>query len=164
MIEKILHSRKKLLKDLPLLPPIKGEEEGGCGVTGFACNIQVSGRHIFEPSIQMHNRGNGKGGGIAAVGLSAGQLGVSQEILEQDYLLQIALLDADARQEVENGCILPFLDVHKAEKVQTVEDFRDIEGLETKPPDVWRYFVRVKPDVLKDFIEKNHLQDIETRK
>ena len=23
-------------------------EEGGCGVTGFACSIPVSGRHIFE--------------------------------------------------------------------------------------------------------------------
>ncbi len=44
-------------------------EEGGCGVTGFACNIPVSGKHIFEPSVQMHNRGNGKGGGLAAVGL-----------------------------------------------------------------------------------------------
>ncbi|MFQ6042960.1 MAG: hypothetical protein ACE5PV_19075 [Candidatus Poribacteria bacterium] len=175
MIEKILHSRKKLLQDLPLLPPVKSEEEGGCGVTGFACNIQVSGKHIFEPSIQMHNRGNGKGGGIAAVGLSAEQLGVSQEILEQDYLLQIALLDAEARQEVEHECITPFLDVHKAEKIQTVGDFRDIEGLETKPPDVWRYFVRVKPDALENFMEKNHLptpnpsqkgrlQNLDTRK
>jgi len=24
-------------------------EEGGCGVTGFACSIPVSGRHIFNP-------------------------------------------------------------------------------------------------------------------
>ena len=53
-------------------------EEGGCGVTGFACSIPVSGRHIFEPSAQMHNRGNGKGGGLAAVGLSAAKLGVDQ--------------------------------------------------------------------------------------
>ena len=36
-------------------------EEGGCGVTGFACSIPVGGRHIFTPSVQMHNRGNGKG-------------------------------------------------------------------------------------------------------
>jgi len=164
MIEKILNSRKKLLKDLPLLPPVKGEEEGGCGVTGFACTIPVRGKHIFEPSIQMHNRGNGKGGGIAAVGLAAEQLGVSQEILEQDYLLQIALLDPAAQQEVEYTCIIPFLDVHKAEKVQTVEDFRDIEGLEVKPPDVWHYFARVKPDVLENFIKKNHLQSLDARK
>ena len=68
-------------------------EEGGCGVTGFACNIPVSGRHIFEPSVQMHNRGNGKGGGIAAVGLEASKLGVDQDTLDRDFLYQIALLD-----------------------------------------------------------------------
>ena len=164
MIEQILNSRKKLLKNLPLLPHTKGEEEGGCGVTGFACTIPVGGKHIFEPSIQMHNRGNGKGGGIAAVGLTAEQLGVSQKILEDDYLLQIALLDPEAQQEVEHTCIMPFLDVHKAEKNRTVEAFRDIEGLETKPPDVWRYFVRVKPDVLKDFIRKNDLQNLDIQK
>lgn len=89
MIEQILTSRKQLLKNLPLPPSAKGADEGGCGVTGFACTIPVGGRHIFEPSIQMHNRGNGKGGGIAAVGLSAEQLGVSQEILERPSPLSL---------------------------------------------------------------------------
>ncbi len=54
-------------------------EEGGCGVTGFACNIPVSGKHIFEPSVQMHNRGNGKGGGLAAVGLIPAETGSRPE-------------------------------------------------------------------------------------
>ena len=72
----------------------KAAEEGGCGVTGFIASVPVSGRHIMEPSIQMHNRGNGKGGGIAAVGLSASDLGVSQDVLDSHYLLQVALLDA----------------------------------------------------------------------
>ena len=57
-------------------------EEGGCGVTGFACSIPVSGRHIFAPSVQMHNRGNGKGGGLAAVGLTPTKLGVDQKTLD----------------------------------------------------------------------------------
>src|SRR5512147_1395151 len=70
----------------------KEAEEGGCGVTGFACSIPVSGRHIFEPSVQMHNRGNGKGGGLAAVGLSPLTLGVTQEILDTHYMLQVGLL------------------------------------------------------------------------
>ena len=53
--------------------PIRKEaEEGGCGVVGFCCSEPVPGRHIYEPSRQMHNRGNGKGGGIAAVGLRPG--------------------------------------------------------------------------------------------
>ncbi len=55
--------------------PVAAEEEGGCGVTGFACTIPVGGRHIYEPSIQMQNRGNGKGGGIAAVRPGAGRAG-----------------------------------------------------------------------------------------
>ena len=41
MIQKIINSRKKLLIDLPNSLPVKGEEEGGCGVTGFACTIPV---------------------------------------------------------------------------------------------------------------------------
>jgi len=36
----------------------------------------------------MHNRGNGKGGGIAAVGLSAEDLGVPQDILE-DHVVEV---------------------------------------------------------------------------
>src|SRR5574340_1485225 len=80
---------------------IKGEDEGGCGVTGFAASVPVSGKHIFQPSIQMHNRGNGKGGGIAAVGLDPQTLGVTQEILDEDYLIQIAYLDPESRSQVE---------------------------------------------------------------
>jgi hypothetical protein len=30
---------------------VKGEDEGGCGVTGFAVSVPVSGKHIFLPSI-----------------------------------------------------------------------------------------------------------------
>ncbi len=82
-------------------------EEGGCGVTGFACTIPVGGRHIFEPSVQMHNRGNGKGGGLAAVGLVADQLGVSQQMLDEDFLLQIALLDESVLAELEQTFIRP---------------------------------------------------------
>ncbi len=82
-------------------------EEGGCGVTGFACSIPVSGRHIFEPSVQMHNRGNGKGGGLAAVGLSAAKLGVDQETLDNDFLLQVALLDETVLPEMESRFIRP---------------------------------------------------------
>ena len=138
----------------------KPAEEGGCGVTGFISSIPVSGRHIYEPSIQMHNRGNGKGGGIAAIGLSAKSLGVSQEVLDSHYMLQVALLDPDSRRDVEAANITPFLEVYKAEKLATVDDYRDIEGLDVKPPDVWRYFVRVKSDVLDRFITENHFQDL----
>ena len=60
---------------------------------GFACTIPVGGKHIYEPSIQMRNRGNGKGGGIAACGLVPEEMGVSRRMLDEDYILQVALLD-----------------------------------------------------------------------
>ncbi len=85
--------------------PIGSEpvEEGGCGVTGFACTVPVKGRFIYEPSKQMQNRGNGKGGGIAAAGLVPEQLGISADMLESHYLLQIALLDPDCHAEPGAG-------------------------------------------------------------
>jgi glutamate synthase domain-containing protein 1/glutamate synthase domain-containing protein 3 len=140
------------------------EAEGGCGVVGFASTTLVKGKHIFKPAFQMHNRGNGKGGGIAAVGLSHEDLGVSQSVLEADYLLQIALLDPDAREEIEAEFITPFMDVDHAESTPTVSDYRAIEGLELKPPDVWRYFVRVKAAVLDAFVKENDLGDWDRRK
>ncbi len=142
----------------------KSEDEGGCGVVGFASTIPVKGKHIFEPSVQMHNRGNGKGGGIAAVGLSYEDLGVSESILKNDYLLQIALLDQEARKEIEEEFITPLMDVDKSERIPTVSDYHAIEGLETKPPDVWRYFVRVKADVLDRFINETKLEVMDRRR
>ena len=92
LIEQLGHSRKTLADACGYPQTVrKGEEEGGCGVVGFCCTEPVAGRHIYEPSKQMHNRGNGKGGGIAAVGLVPEQLGVSREVLDECYMLHIAL-------------------------------------------------------------------------
>jgi len=132
-------------------------EEGGCGVTGFACNIPVSGRHIFEPSVQMHNRGNGKGGGLAAVGLTPAKLGVDQKTLDEDFLLQVALLDETVAPEMEERFIRPHFRVDHEAFVDTVDDYRDIPGLDVKPPAVKRYFVRVKPDALARFRKERNL-------
>ncbi len=133
----IIESRARLLektKGLPILPLRTESEEGGCGVTGFACNIPVSGRHIFEPSVQMHNRGNGKGGGIAAVGLEAEKLGVDQNTLETHFLLQVALLDPTVLKELESQFVRPFFKIAHEYFAPTVDDFRDIPGLEIEPP------------------------------
>ncbi|MCD6271690.1 MAG: glutamate synthase [Deltaproteobacteria bacterium] len=161
IIDQILASRGRL----PHInaPVRKVDEEGGCGVTGFIASIPVRGKNIYEPSVQMHNRGNGKGGGIAAVGLSAEDLGVTQDILDTHYLLQIALLDPEARHDVEASYIEPFFEVHQAAKIETIDDYREI-GLEVKPPDVWRYFVRVKQDVLDRFITENNFDRLDPRK
>jgi glutamate synthase domain-containing protein 1/glutamate synthase domain-containing protein 3 len=139
-------------------------EEGGCGVTGFACSIPVSGRHIFEPSVQMHNRGNGKGGGLAAVGLTPDKLGVDQKTLDDDFLLQIALLDESALKEVEERFVKPYFRVDHEAFIETVDDYRDIQGLEVKPPAVKRYFVRVKREPLAQFQKERGLEMLSLEK
>ena len=161
LIQKILTARGKLphIKT----PVNKCDEEGGCGVTGFMANIPIAGRHIYEPSVQMHNRGNGKGGGIAAVGLSASDLSVPQDVLEDHYLLQVAYLDPDSQSRVESTNVHPYFDIYSSEKIPTIGDYTSI-GLEVKPPDVWRYFVRVKPAVLEKFIQFHNLYEMDKRK
>ena len=159
-----LHARELLrpARDEDWFPEFD-EAEGGCGVTGFACSIPVGGKHIYEPSIQMRNRGNGKGGGIAACGLVPEDMGVSREVLDEDYILQVALLDANARCDVEKEFLSPFMEVHHGGVVPTVDDYRDVPLLEAKPPDVARYFVRVKPDVLDQFASERGLTDLSER-
>ncbi|MHC4700447.1 MAG: class II glutamine amidotransferase domain-containing protein, partial [Planctomycetota bacterium] len=155
----ILHSRKKLVQN-PALQNLDTQnmvQEGGCGVVGFAATVPVGGRYIFEPSIQMRNRGNGKGGGIAAAGLVPKQLGVDAGTLCDDYIIQIALLDSDALGEAEKS-ITKNLRVDHVEKISHVDDHRDV-GLDVRPPDVVRYFVRVKDDRLNRFAEENGLTD-----
>ena len=163
----LIHSRAHLLEKLDpgrRFPRRPEAEEGGCGVTGFACNIPVSGRHIFEPSVQMHNRGNGKGGGIAAVGLEASKLGVDQDTLDGDFLYQIALLDKTILPELEEQFIRPCFRVDHEAFLPTVEDYRDVPGLELEPPAVKRYFVRVRPEVLARFQKERRLDKLSARK
>jgi glutamate synthase domain-containing protein 1 len=138
----------------------KTAAEGGCGVLGVASSVPIKGKYLLQPMLQMHNRGNGKGGGIAAVGLSNRQLGVSKKILEENYLLQVAYLDPRIRKRVESEFVEPYLKVDYKEKVSTLSDYKSL-GLEVRPPDVWRYFVRVDEDALESFIEKNKLEDLE---
>jgi glutamate synthase domain-containing protein 3 len=44
-----------------------------------------------------------------------------------------------------------------------VRDYRDIPGLELKPPEVRRYMVRVKPEVLTGFVKEKGLQALSPR-
>ena len=164
-IDRILDSRRKLYDDAVLHPNNSREEaaEGGCGVVGVTSSFPVAGRHFFPAAEQMHNRGNGKGGGIAAAGLNPTQMGVSADVLRDATMLQVAYLDADCVAEVETECIFPVYDVLTSYRVDTVEDYREIEGLEIQPPDVVRYFVRAKKDALADFAKDNALEDLTAR-
>jgi glutamate synthase domain-containing protein 1/glutamate synthase domain-containing protein 3 len=154
----IIDSRRTL--PVPDYPFVKQEAEGGCGVVGLASNAPLEGRYLLQSLMQMRNRGNGKGGGIAALGLVPEQLGVSQKILDEDYILQVAYLDKSARKHVEDEHIRPFFRVDYESRVEAVDDYRSIPGLEVEPPEVYRYFVRVKPEVLEDFAQKNNLSTL----
>jgi glutamate synthase domain-containing protein 1 len=161
LVARLIASRCSLVQDTRML---QAEAEGGCGVLGMIASVPIAGKHVYRSSVQMHNRGNGKGGGLAAVGLVPEQMGVSKEKLQDDYLIQIAYLDPSARKEVESACLLPYFEIHHGSQVPTLRDYRDVPGLEIQPPVVWRYFVRVKESVLAEFIHTNALKGIDPRR
>lgn len=160
-VEIILQSRTEICSQVPP-SALNTEEEGGCGVTGFISSIPVTGKNIFEPSVQMHNRGNGKGGGIGAVGFIPEAMGVSRQVLDEDYMLHIALLDSNVCTEIEETFIKPYFKIDKSEKLATLDDHRSI-GLDVRPPDIMRYFVRVKDEILDKFIEVNKFTALDRR-
>jgi glutamate synthase domain-containing protein 1/glutamate synthase domain-containing protein 3 len=159
----ILASRAGLVAGLLIQPRSPEAAEGGCGVLGFAANVPVAGRHVVTASRQMHNRGNGKGGGIAAAGLDPAQMGVSPEVLRSHYLIQVAYLDPRARAEVERECLLGRFDLAEAYPVETLEEAGTVDGLTVHPPEVVRYFCRVKPEALARFAEENGLRHLPAR-
>src|SRR3989442_654652 len=149
----IIDSRRSLL--VTRVQVGKQEAEGGCGVVGLACNVPLEGKYLLQSLVQMRNRGNGKGGGIAAVGLVPEQLGVSKKILEEDYILQVAYLDNSVRKKVEGEHIRPFFVVDYEARVEAVDDYRTIPSLDVEPPEVYRYFVKIRKNVLAEFARKN---------
>ena len=79
-------------------------------------------------------------------------------------LLQIAYLDPASQTEVEAACIEPNYDILQSYKIDTIDDYRTIEGLDVRPPDVVRYFVRAKKDKLEAFAAENGLTGLDLRK
>jgi glutamate synthase domain-containing protein 1/glutamate synthase domain-containing protein 3 len=163
-VEKILASRKSLPK-IEVSPTKRDEAaEGGCGVIGIACSEKLAGRHLLQSLIQMRNRGNGKGGGIAAVGLLPEEFGVSRKVLEEDYLIAVAYLEPSVRDEVEKNSIYPTFDVDHIREQAHIDDFTSLDGLDVPPPEVVYYFVRIKPEVVDVFRVENNMQDAPQRK
>jgi glutamate synthase domain-containing protein 1/glutamate synthase domain-containing protein 3 len=153
-VEATISSRLALAGPVGLTKVRKADGEGGCGVIGMAASVPVAGRHLLRSLVQMRNRGNGKGGGVAAVGLDPAFFGVEEAILQRDYLLAVALLEPEARRQVEAEFIAPTFTVDHACTIPTVPDFRDV-GLEVSPPEVACYFVRVRPEVSATFAREH---------
>ncbi len=147
-MEAITISRRSLVRGKSIEK--KRSLEGGCGVIGIIGSEKIKGKNIIRPCEQMRNRGNGKGGGVAAVGLF--------DEYKNHYALHIAFLDKNARGSIEKEFIHSVFDVSHAEKQASLDDYREA-GLNVKPPLVWRYFVRVKPEKLDIFAEQNKITD-----
>lgn len=131
----------------------KIEAEGGCGVIGVAAAEKIAGRHLLPPLDQMCNRGNNKGGGIAAAGLRAEAFNISQEILENDYLFAVAYLQKGCIKEVEEKLIFPFFTLDHTYEMPTLPNYKELPDLEIEPPHVKIYFGRVKKELCQNCSE-----------
>jgi len=157
--DKIARSRRQLWEGRKL-PVAQGDEaaEGGCGVIGLACELPVAGRHLVGPLEQMRNRGNGKGGGVAMVGLDPDQLGVDRRTLEESYLLAVAYLDPAVRQEVEQQHVETTYEVDHVWHRRPTTALATGRVLEVDPPEVVVYFVRPRAAAVEAFLRDRGLQ------
>ncbi len=130
--------------------------EGGCGVIGVASTVKLKGKYFFEALHQMKNRGNGKGGGVAILGLNPEQLGITEKELQEYYIIQVAYLDSSKEEIVEKSSLVPYFEIHHSHWVETLNDYAEI-GLETRPPRVKRYFCTVRKEALQEFVAKHRL-------
>ena len=156
----LLNSRRIMNSRLPKIELNEDDAaEGGCGVVGLACEIPVAGRHLFKSLEQMRNRGNGKGGGVAMVGLDHEQFGVSKNILKNNYLYAVAYLDSSVRKDVENEFIRSDYEIDHIHEVPMIENWKELPNLEVKPPDVVCYFIRPKPSSVQKFLKEGNLEE-----
>ncbi len=130
--------------------------EGGCGVIGLAASVPVAARHLLQALTQMRNRGNGKGGGVAAAGLDPAFFGTTSEVVESDYLLAVALLDPTAAATVEREFVAPVFEVDHAFDLASLAR-PALSRLEVPPPAVRCWFVRVRADVRERFLRENQI-------
>ena len=72
-------------------------------------------------------------------------------------------LQEESLESLEDSFIRPYFNIDFYERIPHVQDYRDIEGLDVRPPEVVRYFVKVKSEVLDDFIKKNNMTGISRR-
>src|SRR5436189_5384032 len=128
-IEALIASRRSLEAAISN-PRLQAECEVCCGGIGMAASVPVAGRHLLQALQQMRNRGNGKGGGAAAVGLDPEFFGVQPAILSNDYLLSIAYLDGSVRSHIESNFIEPTFVVDGVFRIPALSDFHSIPGLD----------------------------------
>ncbi len=141
--EAIVQARRLLTNSLPKIEMNDADAaEGGCGVVGITSEIPIAGRHLFKSLEQMRNRGNGKGGGVAMVGLDPAQFGTTQDVLEEAYMIAIAWVNEGYREDVEAKYIDSVFDVVHTFDFPVLEDWTRLSALDVCPPAVTCYWVR----------------------
>ncbi len=152
--EAIIRARREMTADHPRFERRDEDAaEGGCGVVGLASEVPVAGRHLFNSLNQMRNRGNGKGGGVALVGLDPEQFGVDAATLSDSYIYAVAYLDKSCRDAVEETSIHPNFHVDHIHEMTKLETWgEDLPALDSQPPDVVCYFVRPREGRVDRFI------------
>ena len=125
----------------------KGEEEGGCGVVGFCCSeARARPAHLraleadAQPRQRQRRRHRGGRLGARAVGR---QPAGARRVLHAAHRLSGPEGPAPRSSR---KFITPHFDVAASAALDTVDDWQSVGDLEVKPPDVWRYFVRVKTE------------------
>ena len=108
-----------------------------CGLFGI---MDTTGRRFgAEDAIRaisnMHDRGNGLGGGFAAYGI--------YPQFKEDYALHVMYLNRDSKRKTEDILADTFR-VRRAEEIPV-----DASAKVVKPPVTWRYFVGPKGDLLR---------------
>jgi glutamate synthase domain-containing protein 1/glutamate synthase domain-containing protein 3 len=143
----ILAGRRRLTRSLPKIE-MNDEDaaEGGCGVIGLASEVPIAGRHLFNSLEQMRNRGNGKGGGVAMVGLDPAQFGTTKSVMDESYLVAIAWVNSGHREAVEEKYIHAAFEVDHIHDVPVIKDWTTLSALDVCPPDVTLYWVRPTED------------------
>ena len=117
------------------------KDHSGCGIVGFINEdgARSSGQYILKAIANMHDRGNGLGGGIAAYGI--------YPQMRDHYCVHIMYDDMEAKQEAEL-IIGRWCTIFGDETIPT----RPHPMIRTRPI-LHRYFVNVKPEVLERFCD-----------
>ena len=118
---------------------------GCCSIFGMmsVAGRTFSGSDIMTAIASMHDRGNGLGGGFAVYGL--------YPEYADHYAMHIMFMHSAARRQVEDFLRDGFV-IAKSERVPT----RPVETV-TDPPDIWRYFVNVKPSKSEAASEEDYV-------
>jgi glutamate synthase domain-containing protein 1 len=127
----MLKRHKKLIPDF--------KDISGCGISGVMSEAgqRFSGEFIMRSIANMHDRGNGLGGGIAAYGI--------YPQMRDHYAVHLMLDDLKAKKETES-IISNWCTVFGDESIPT----KPHPKIQTRPI-LHRYFVDIKPEVLNRF-------------